>query len=102
MNTIDSTKVEGLSITTTPQKVWATNSSRVGIEVNCPLANTARLLLLRVKVGSGTPTLNDMTASVRIPPGETFEGDSRYNTSWDIWVASLSGTITANFYEIQN
>lgn len=102
MNIVDSTKQEGLTVTTTPQKVWATNSSRVGIEINCPIANGAALLVKRVPAGSAAPTLTDDTANVRIPPGGLFEGDNRYNGAWDIYLAALSGSVKANCYEVQN
>lgn len=100
MNTIDSTKQEGIVLTSTPTKIWATNSIRVGIEVSAPAGNAANILIKRIPTGGGTPTLTDDTASVRITPGSTFEGDDRYGTSWDIWAASSSGSAKANFYEV--
>lgn len=102
MNTIDSTKQEGVILTTTPQRIWTTNSTRVGIEVSAPAANATNILIKRVPAGSSAPTLTDDTASVRLAPGATFEGDSRYNGSWDIWAASASGSGKGNFYEVAN
>lgn len=103
MNIIDSTKQEGLTVTTTPQKVWATNSGRVGIEISCPLANASSLLIKRVPAGTTPdPTVTDDTANVRLAAGQTFEGDNRYNANWDIWIAAETGSIKANCYEVQN
>lgn len=103
MNTIYTTKQEGIALTTTPVKVWSVNSSRVGIEVNAPEANASNLLIFRVPAGTGgTPTVTDATACVRIPPGATFEGDNRYNGAWDIWAAAAVGSIIGNFYEVAN
>lgn len=103
MDIITSTQQEGVALTTTPVKIWSTNSSRVGIQVKAPSTNASNICVRIVPAGSSAPgTVTPADAHIEVAPGGYFEGDNRYNKSWDVYAAMDSGSGVGNFYEVQN
>ncbi|MBI1332688.1 MAG: hypothetical protein GC165_07390 [Armatimonadetes bacterium] len=98
MTTIEATKVSNVSLTTTPTKIWASSSARVGIEVHADSSNAGILCLARVPVGTTAPIRPDTELSA----SQTFEGDARWNTSYDVYWWMSSGTGVGDAKEIQN
>ncbi len=102
MNLITSTKVESSSLTTTPVKVWSVNRARVGIQIHASSSNGSNLLVLAINAGDDAPAIGPGNAMYELSPGQTLEGDDRFNGSKDIYVAMVSGTGAFDAYEVTN
>lgn len=102
MNLLTSTKVESSSLGTTPVKVWAVNRARIGIQVHASSGNAANLLVYAQDSGGDAPVVTIANAMHELSPGQTLEGDERFNGSKDIYVAMVSGTGAFDAYEVVN
>ncbi|MBI1332690.1 MAG: hypothetical protein GC165_07400 [Armatimonadetes bacterium] len=102
MNLISSTKTESSSLGTSATKVWASNSSRVGIRIHASSGNSANLLVTAVPAGASAPTLSVATAMYELSPGQTLDGGNEFNGSVDLYVAMTTGSGAYNAYEVQN
>lgn len=97
-NVILGTRQSGISLTTTPTKIWTTPSSRVGIKIHADNGNGSNLLIARVAVGASAPT----RPTDEITAGQTFNGDNSWNAAWDVYWWVKSGTGTGDADEIAN
>ena len=102
MTIFTATKVESTTLTTTPTRVWSVNATRIGIMVHAASTNSGNLLIMAVEAGTVPSTLTTANAHIELSPGQSFEGDLRYNSTKDIYVAMTSGTGSFNAYEVVN